>query len=117
MIRHNTPRRSLDLYWGGRHPQKDALYSGDINDWIQTDRLHRFGPAWSRADPSVYVQDRIRDDRTRLIDRLQSGATIMVCGGTEMATAVRSEIDILAAEIGLSVHELKRRNRYLEDVY
>ena len=117
MIRHNTPRRSLDLYWGGRHPQKDALYSGDINDWIQTDRLHRFGPAWSRADPSVYVQDRIRDDRTRLIDRLQSGATIMVCGGTAMATAVRSEIDILAAEIGLSVHELKRRNRYLEDVY
>lgn len=117
MIRHNAPRRSVDLYWGGRDPQQDALYAGDIKDWLQAKRLRRFGPAWSRGDTGAYVQDRIRDDRTHLIDRLQAGATIMVCGGTAMATAVRNEIDILAAEIGLSVQELKRRNRYLEDVY
>ena len=117
MIRHNAPRRSVDLYWGGRDPHQDALYAGDIKDWLQAKRLRRFDPAWSRGATGAYVQDRIRDDRTHLIDRLQAGATIMVCGGTAMATAVRNEIDILAAEIGLSVQELKRRNRYLEDVY
>ena len=34
-----------------------------------------------------------------------------------MAEAVRNEIDSLAADIGLSAAELKRRKRYLEDVY
>ena len=117
MIRHNTTRRDVDLYWGGRHPKQDALYEGEIANWLQAGQLHNFGPAWSRGDPNLYVQDRLRADRNNLLDRLRAGATIMVCGGSAMAAAVRTEIDILAAEIGLSTDELKRRNRYLEDVY
>ncbi|SFR47661.1 sulfite reductase (NADPH) flavoprotein alpha-component [Yoonia tamlensis] len=117
MIRHNRAGRPVDLYWGGRHPDVDALYVGDISHWLESKRLHTFGPAWSRNHPSQYVQDRLIADRGQLLARLKSGATIMVCGGTAMAAAIRTEIDILAAEIGLSADELKRTNRYLEDVY
>lgn len=117
MIRHNPKNREVDLFWGGRHPEGDALYGSEIKNWIMQARLHRFEPAWSRDDPSAYVQDRLRAQRLHLIGRLKAGATIMVCGGTAMAAAVYQEIDSLAAEIGLSVKELKRRNRYLEDVY
>lgn len=117
MIRHAKPRQGVDLFWGGRHPEKDALYADEITEWLDGKQLTNFGPAWSRDDPKTYVQDRIRADGAHLVERLKAGATIMVCGGTEMATAVRNEIDILAAEVGLSAKELKRRNRYLEDVY
>jgi sulfite reductase (NADPH) flavoprotein alpha-component len=117
MIRHNTTRRPVDLFWGGRHPDADALFADEIPHWLGSDRLARFEPAWSRNDPSMYVQDRLRLERPHLIARLKAGATIMVCGGAAMAVAVRTEIDILAAEIGLSANELKRRNRYFEDVY
>lgn len=117
MIRHNASGRPIDLFWGGRHPEADALYADEITGWLSAERLDRFAPAWSRNDPAAYVQDQLRAQRPHLIARLKAGASIMVCGGSAMAAAVRKEIDILAAEVGLSADELKRRNRYLEDVY
>ncbi|PIE10851.1 MAG: N-acetylglucosamine transferase [Rhodobacterales bacterium] len=118
MIRHNTGCRAVDLFWGGRDPQADALYADDIAGWAQSGHLARFAPAWSRSgERREYVQDRLRAERSHLIERLKAGATIMVCGGTAMAAAVRAEFDALAAECGLSLDELKRRNRYLEDIY
>lgn len=117
MIRHNRPGRPIDLFWGGRHPDSDALYGTEIRDWLVREKLARAELVWSRVDQGQYVQDRIRAERSRLIERLRSGATIMVCGGTAMATAIREEISALAAETGLSLEELKRRNRYLEDIY
>lgn len=117
MIRHNRKGRPVDLFWGGRDPRADALYAAEIADWSANGQLSRFAPAWSRTDRRDYVQDRIRAERSHLIERLKQGATIMVCGGTAMAAAVRAEIDALAADAGLSLDELKRRNRYLEDIY
>lgn len=119
MIRQNRKQRPIDLFWGGRHPTSDALYEKDIADWITDNRLTTFEPAWSRLsqDQRYYVQDKVREQRTHLQARLRAGATIMVCGGQAMAAAVRQEIDLLAQEIGLSSQELKRQNRYLEDVY
>lgn len=118
MIRHNGRARAVDLFWGGRDPAWDALYADEISEWTRSGHLSRFAPAWSRAEgPKEYVQDRIRAERSHLIARLRAGATVMVCGGTAMAAAVRAEIDALAADAGLSLDELKRRDRYLEDVY
>ena len=117
MIRHNRPGRPVDLFWGGRHPDSDALYGAEITDWLAQHRLARAERTWSRTDAGQYVQDRIRAERSHLIGRLRAGATIMVCGGTAMAAAVRDEFSALAAESGLSLDELKRRNRYLEDIY
>lgn len=117
MIRHNRPGRPVDLFWGGRHPESDALYNAEISDWLAQEKLARAELAWSRGEPGQYVQDRIRAERLHLIERLRAGATIMVCGGTAMAAAIRDEISALAAETGISLEELKRRNRYLEDIY
>lgn len=117
MIRQNAAQRPFDLYWGGRDPDADALYGREIEQWLHDKHLHRYTPAWSRVGQRQYVQDKIRQDREHVLARLRSGATIMVCGGQAMASAVRSEIEDIAQEIGMTVSELKRRNRYLEDVY
>lgn len=118
MIRHNTNGRPIDLFWGGRNPATDALYADELSTWSASGQLAKFSPAWSGSDaPKQYVQDRIRAERSHLVQRLRAGATVMVCGGTAMATAVRAEFETLAAEAGLSLDELIRRNRYLEDTY
>lgn len=117
MIRHNTTQRPLDLYWGGRHPDADALYGTEITQWLETRHLHHYAPAWSRVAARAYVQDRIHADHDHLLARLRDGAAVMVCGGQDMAVAVRAEIEQLANELGTSVAELKRDRRYLEDVY
>ncbi|PIE07226.1 MAG: hypothetical protein CSA74_07480 [Rhodobacterales bacterium] len=118
MIRQNAPgARPVDLFWGGRDPVDDALYGEEIACWTGEGRLQLFEPAWSRIDLAAYVQDRVRQRRAHLAERLSAGATIMVCGGAAMARAVRDEFDILAAELGTSVSELKRHDRYREDVY
>ena len=117
MIRHNLRRRPMDLFWGGRHPDRDALYAGDIAEGLQSGYLHRFEAAWSRNDPPAYVQAQVRAAAPDIIARLRAGATIMVCGGPAMAAAVRHEIEIIAAGAGLTLGILKRHRRYLEDVY
>lgn len=117
MIRHNHRKQALDLYWGGRHPQVDHLYGEEIAAWQESGRLHHYCPAWSRGETRQYVQDVIRADHDHLRTRLQSGATIMICGGQAMAAGVREEIAKIAVEIGTTISELKRHKRYLEDVY
>ena len=117
MIRANTQNRAIDLFWGNRHPDSDFYYRDEISQWLADGRLTGFFPAFSRTTPSAYVQDQLTQKRDLLQARLCGGGTVMVCGSQKMATAVRTRIDALASHIGTSLAELRRQNRYLEDIY
>ncbi|MBL4812821.1 MAG: PepSY domain-containing protein [Rhodobacteraceae bacterium] len=117
MIRQNQRGNPIDLFWGNRHPNSDFLYENEIKSWLDDGRLTAFHPAFSRIDPKSYVQDVLRRSEQHLRDRLRHGATVMVCGSQQMASAVRAEIDLLAGDVGTSLAALKRARRYREDVY
>ena len=117
MIRHNLRHRPIDLFWGNRHPEADFYYQHDIQEWLGDGRLTNFYPAFSRIGNRSYVQDQLSAQTSLLQERLRGGGTIMVCGGQNMATAVRNQIDALASHLGTSIAELRRHKRYLEDVY
>lgn len=117
MIRNNMRHQHIDLFWGNRHPKSDFLYEHDIKDWLSDNRLKNFYPAFSRTEKPAYVQDIMRDRTHYLSDLVRQGATIMVCGSHAMAEGVRAELENIASLVGLSVTELKRRGRYLEDIY
>lgn len=117
MARHNNRRRTLHLYWGGRDPASDFLYQSSLSKFVADGRLNRFVPAFSRVDDSAYVQDRISADADPIRKLLKSGARVMVCGGQQMAAAVRAEIDRILVPLNTSVQELKAAGRYLEDIY
>ena len=121
MIRQNQGRKSrhrpMELFFGLRHPERDFYYRDAIAQWQQDSRLARFHPAYSRHEERSYVQDRLRAAAQTVSAQLQAGATIMVCGSSNMARAVADEIDEIAAGIGSSVSELRQRGRYLEDTY
>ncbi len=117
MIRANRNNRAIDLFWGNRHPDSDFYYRSEISQWLADGRLTGFYPAFSRTTPGAYVQDQLSQKGDLLQARLRGGGTIMVCGSQKMAAAVRARIDALASHIGTSLAELRRQNRYLEDIY
>ncbi len=117
MIKHNYAKRHITLFWGGRAPHIDGIYQDEIKDWLEKKHLTHFYPAWSRDFDKTYVQQQVAKHHGYIIEQLQQGATIMICGGRKMEQAVYKEIDICAKTIGLTVEELKKNNRYLEDVY
>jgi sulfite reductase (NADPH) flavoprotein alpha-component len=119
MIRANK-RGPIDLFFGLRHPDSDFYYAADFPRWQQAGQMTQLTTAVSRPDAAprrAYVQDRLRDATDHLRARLNAGATVMVCGSGAMATAVAQEIDIIAQSLGSSVSDLRKRGRYLEDIY
>ena len=63
------------------------------------------------------MQEAVRRDRARVRDLLASGAMVRVCGSHPMAHDVAQVLDAILAELGLSVAQLKQRERYAEDLF
>lgn len=116
-IKSNQSHRPLHLYWGGRDPRSDFLYGETLLDCLADDRLTRLVTGFSRPVGGAYVQDKLREDRRALQTLIYTGAQIMVCGGREMADAVKATLDDLARPLGLDLETLKAEGRYVEDVY
>ncbi|WP_037092800.1 ferredoxin reductase domain-containing protein, partial [Rhodobacter capsulatus] len=67
--------------------------------------------------PKTYVQDALRADAPELARLIGAGAQIMVCGGRDMAAAVRDALAEILVPIGQTPASLKAEGRYAEDVY
>ncbi len=117
-VRANAPGRPVHLYWGGRSPSSDFLYEHELARHLAEKRLTSLSTAFSRApDGRAYVQDRIAADAPRLRELVRQGAQILVCGGRDMAEAVRRALDPIVHPLGLDLATLKSHGRYVEDVY
>jgi sulfite reductase (NADPH) flavoprotein alpha-component len=83
--------------------------------------------AFSRDTPEkVYVQNRLWDRRRELVDWLDDGAYLYVCGDAkQMAKDVRgalvkayADVKAVAPEVAeQAIGALERGRRYLQDVY
>lgn len=118
LVRANTARRPVHLYWGGRSPASDFLYEHELAAHLAERRLTSLSTAFSR-DPagSAYVQDRLAADAPRLRELVRDGAQILVCGGRDMADGVTRALDRVLTPLGLDLKTLKADGRYVEDVY
>lgn len=117
IIRANTSKRPMHLWFGIRHKDSDFLYGDDLMDWSAEGRLSTLRLACSRMAAGIYVQDALRKDAEHLRDLLQSGARIMVCGGRDMAHGVRGALTDILHKTDLSFDQLRAKGRYVEDVY
>jgi sulfite reductase (NADPH) flavoprotein alpha-component len=115
------------LFFGDRNFTHDFLYQLEWQDALKDGALTRMDIAFSRDAPEkVYVQHRLWDRRRELVDWLDGGAHLYVCGDAKaMAKDVRKTlVDIHADVKGLSadaaeaaVQALESGRRYLQDVY
>ncbi len=115
------------LFFGDRQFTHDFLYQLDWQDALKDGALTRMDVAFSRDRPEkIYVQHKIWERRSDLVDWLEKGALFYVCGDAKsMAKDVRATLVKAFADVkGLTpeaaeqaVATLEREKRYLQDVY
>ena len=115
------------LFFGDRHFMHDFLYQLEWQEALEDGSLTRLDIAFSRDQPEkIYVQDRIREHRRALVDWVESGATLYVCGDANaMAKDVRrAMVHAFADTLALApdaaenhVAQLEQSGRYQQDVY
>jgi sulfite reductase (NADPH) flavoprotein alpha-component len=115
------------LFFGHQRSACDFFYEDEFKDMKAAGILTRLSLAWSRdGDEKIYVQDRMRQVGRDVWAWLTEGAHIYVCGDAKrMAKDVEAAlVDIVAQhgartpeEAAMFVTDLKKKNRYQQDVY
>jgi sulfite reductase (NADPH) flavoprotein alpha-component len=115
------------LFFGDRSFTHDFLYQLDWQDALKDGSLTRMDVAFSRDTPQkIYVQHKMWDKRRDLVEWLDNGALIYVCGDAKaMAKDVRATLARAFADVKQlspeaaeqAVATLERDKRYLQDVY
>jgi sulfite reductase (NADPH) flavoprotein alpha-component len=115
------------LFFGDRSFTHDFLYQLEWQEALADKSLTRMDVAFSRDRPEkMYVQHRLWERRRDVVDWLDNGAFLYVCGDAKsMAKDVRgalvrayADVKALAPEISeRAVAEIERSKRYLQDVY
>lgn len=115
------------LFFGERNFRSDFLYQLEWQELLRGGTLSRLDLAFSRdAAKKVYVQDRIREQGRELYAWLEDGAHLYVCGDAEkLAPDVQAALTGVVAEHGRHgadaaeqyISELRKNDRYLQDVY
>jgi sulfite reductase (NADPH) flavoprotein alpha-component len=115
------------LFFGDRTFTHDFLYQLDWQEALKDGTLTRMDVAFSRDTPNkIYVQHKLWDQRSELIEWLDGGAHFYVCGDAKAmakdvrAALVRAYADVraLSAEAAeQAVVTLEREKRYLQDTY
>ncbi len=115
------------LFYGHQRRDYDFFYEDEFAGMRAAKVLTRLSLAWSRdGDEKFYVQDRMREVGRDLWAWLADGAYVYVCGDAKhMAKDVERALVDIAAQFGARkteeaiafVADLKKRGRYLQDVY
>ena len=115
------------LFFGDRRYTHDFLYQLEWQDALADGALSRMDVAFSRDGAEKhYVQHRMWEQRRDLVDWLDNGAHLYVCGDAKAmakdvrATLVRAVADIKALAPDAAeqaVRQIEREHRYQQDVY
>lgn len=128
---HERSERGADgrnwLFYGDRHAHCDFLYQAEWQEHLATETLHRIDAAFSRdQDEKIYVQDKLRAHAEDLLQWVDNGAAIYVCGAKDpMSRDVETTlVDIIAQDRGITpdqaadvLADWEESGRYLKDVY
>jgi len=106
------------LFFGERHRNTDFYYEDELDRHVQEKRL-KLNVAFSRdQEEKHYVHHEITKHKDELIDWIERGAHIYICGSAQkMAKDVRRTLEEIFESTPYSFRELKKAGRLLLDVY
>jgi sulfite reductase (NADPH) flavoprotein alpha-component len=115
------------LFFGDQHFTTDFLYQTEWQSWLDTGSLSKMNVAFSRdQQEKVYVQHKLWQHREELVQWLDNGAYLYVCGAkAPMSIDVENMLaKILKDYKGITEERaveyltaLKEEGRYQKDVY
>ncbi|KAF2645792.1 cytochrome P450 reductase 2 [Massarina eburnea CBS 473.64] len=121
------PIGRMILFFGCRNPDSDYIYREELGKLQDTlGEALKIVTAFSRDQAKkVYVQDRVSEYGNDLLEMLDSGANMYICGKASMAREVDGKIEDAVKRIkGLEqsgvkvwVDDLKRRGKWRADVW
>ena len=107
------------LIWGAKKQDRDSLYMAELESFKNGLILERLDTAFSQdGNPRKYVQDILDENKDEVLQWLERGAHIYVCGSIAMGKGVKSFMNqLLESTKFKSVKNLQDMNRYHADVY
>lgn len=115
--RENLAEHQNWLVYGERHSEWDRPFRADLERWERQGVLHRLDLVFSRDQAERrYVQHRLLQASDLVLDWLDRGAAIYVCGSLQ---GMGSGVDAALRQIGgeVRMRELLVQGRYRRDVY
>ncbi|KAA9134094.1 sulfite reductase flavoprotein subunit alpha [Marinihelvus fidelis] len=105
------------LLFGERDPVADRPFADELSQWQGNGTLERIDLAFSRCPTAPrYVQDLLLEHADAVVDWVNHGAVIMVCGSrTGMAQGVNLALQELLGRDRLD--DIEAAGRYLREVY
>jgi sulfite reductase alpha subunit-like flavoprotein len=112
------------LFFGDQHAHCDFLYQLEWQDHVQAGNIARADFAFSRDQKEkIYVQHRMKEHADELLEWIENGAYIYVCGSKDpMSYDVDATlVEILSSKKGVGAKDfladLADEGRYVKDVY
>lgn len=105
------------LIFGERDAQTDVILHDELQSWLNTEQLTHVDLAFSRhPQQAAYVQDKLFEYKQRLLDWIEQGAVIYVCGRLSgMGEGVQQALQKILGQAQLE--QLIAQNRYKRDLY
>ncbi len=107
------------LIWGDKHQESDFLYEEELMQWQKNSTLEKLDLAFSRDEENKkYVQHIVEQKHNEILQWINQGAHIYVCGSIPMAKEVKNILaKVLSNHPSLSYDRLMELERYHEDAY
>lgn len=105
------------LFYGERTRAHDALFDDELQAMLADGRLSRLERAWSREEgDGRYVQHLVCEQTPDIVQMIENGATVFVCGSLEgMSQGVHAAlVEALGEDM---LQSLTDTGRYRRDVY
>nr|WP_321412267.1 flavodoxin domain-containing protein [uncultured Carboxylicivirga sp.] len=99
------------LIWGDKKQAEDFLYEDELQEYLQSGYIKYLDTAFSRdQEEKRYVQHLLKERKKELMQWIDMGAHIYLCGHTHMGHDVRSTLsDIFMEEKGLSKQDANQQ--------
>jgi NADPH-ferrihemoprotein reductase len=116
------------LYFGCQHPERDFIYADELRELeARLEGKLSIVTAYSRLDKEkkVHVQHKLIEQGQSVMDLIDQGANVYVCGRTAMARDVARAVRELGVTLGQRtvseaeswVDTMKRSRKWQEDVW
>lgn len=118
MICENKKKLPIDLFCGFRNGSSFALYEPFLNEQMALGKLQGVHLSLSREAEREYVSHRILKEADVVLQCLQQGGVIMICGSLSMQDDVMVALAEICAGIGPdAVAQFREEGKILTDCY
>ena len=106
------------LFWGGKTKKSFELYEPFLDKAKTTQGLKDFKAVFSREEGKMkYVQELVEKDGKLIIDLLEKGGTLMICGSVSMQTGVLLCLQELCEQNNKHLNDYQGHGQILMDCY